>query len=191
MDMQGGALGMTETFYKGNFFTGITASVGASAGEGYTMYGTDRFSMLTAGVANKTGYNWELFNGSLIVQPSLFTGYVFVNTFDYKTAANVKIDSDGLHAIQIIPGIKLIGNLKHGWQPYLGVNMVWNIMDRTHMMANDVKLPELSVKPYVEYGLGIQKSWGDRFTAYFQSMLRGGGRNGVVLTAGFRWTFGK
>ena len=83
---------MTETFYKGNFFTGITASVGASGGEAYTMYGTDRFAMLTAGVANKTGYNWELQGGKWIIQPSLFTGYIFVNNFDYTNAAGVKID---------------------------------------------------------------------------------------------------
>ena len=101
------------------------------------------------------------------------------------------MDSDPLHAIQIVPGVKVIGNLKNGWQPYLGVNMVWSIMDKTSVMANDVRLPQLSVRPYVEYGVGVQKSWGERFTAFFQTMLRNGGRTGVALTAGFRWTIGK
>ena len=191
MDMQGGTLGATGTLYKGNFFTGLTISTGASAGEAYTQYGTDNFSMLTAGIANKTGYNWEINGGKVIIQPSLFTGYTFVNTFDYTNAAGVRMDSDPLHAIQIIPGVKVIGNLKNGWQPYAGVDMVWNIMDSNKVMANDVKLPQLSVKPYVQYGVGVQKSWGERFTAFFQTMLRGGGRNGVALTAGFRWVLGK
>ena len=191
MDMQGGSLGATGTFYKGNFFTGITVSTGASAGEAYTQYGTDRFSMLTAGIANKTGYNIEINDGKLIVQPTLFTGYTFVNTFDYTNAAGVRMDSDPLHAIQIIPGVKIIGNLENGWQPYAGVDMVWNIMDRTNVMANDVRLPQMSVKPYVQYGVGVQKSWGDKFTAFVQTMFRGGGRNGVAFTAGFRWVFGK
>ena len=191
MNQQGGTIGATGTLYKGNFFTGLTVSTGASAGEAYTAYGTDNFTMLTAGIASKTGYNWEIKEGRIIVQPTLFLGYTFVNTFDYTNAAGVKMDSDPLHAIQIVPGVKVIGNLKNGWQPYLGVNMVWSIMDKTSVMANDVRLPQLSVRPYVEYGVGVQKSWGERFTAFFQTMLRNGGRTGVALTAGFRWTIGK
>ena len=64
-------------------------------------------------------------------------------------------------------------------------------MDKTNVMANDVRLPQLSVKPYVEYGVGLQKTWGDRFTGYFQSMVRNGGRTGVALSMGFRWALGK
>ena len=191
MNQQGGALGVTGTLYKGNFFTGLTLSAGASAGDAYTQYGTDHFAMLTAGIASKTGYNWEMKDGKFIVQPSLFLGYTFANTFDYTNAAGVRIDSDPLHAITIAPGVKFIANLKNGWQPYLGVNMVWSIMDRTDVMAQDVRLPQLSVKPYVEYGVGVQKSWGERFTAFFQTMIRNGGRTGIVLTAGFRWALGK
>ncbi len=191
MNQQGGALGLTGTLYKGNFFTGLTLSAGASAGDAYTQYGTDHFAMLTAGIASKTGYNLELKDGKLIVQPSLFMGYTFANTFDYTNAAGVRIDSDPLHVITISPGVKVIANLKNGWQPYLGVNMVWSIMDKTNVMAQDVRLPQLSVKPYVEYGVGVQKSWGQRFTAFFQTMIRNVGRTGVVLTAGFRWTLGK
>lgn len=60
MNQEGGAIGLTGTLYKGNFFTGITASTGASAGQAYTPDGTDNFAMITAGIANKTGYNWEI-----------------------------------------------------------------------------------------------------------------------------------
>ncbi len=191
MNQQGGTLGLTGTLYKGNFFTGLTVSTGASAGEAYTPYGTDNFAMITAGAASKTGYNWEIKEGKFIIQPSLFLGYTFVNTFDYTNAAGVRINSDPLNAIQIIPGVKFIGNLKNGWQPYVGVDMVWNIMDKTDVMANDIRLPQLSVKPYVQYGVGFQKSWGERFTAFFQTMIRNGGRNGIALTGGFRWALGK
>jgi hypothetical protein len=46
-------------------------------------------------------------------------------------------------------------------------------------------------KPYVEYGVGVQKYWSDKVIAFGQVMLRGGGRNGVALSAGFRWAIGK
>ena len=88
--------------------------------------------------------------------------------------------------IQIAPGVQFIGNFKNGWQPYLGVNMVWNIIDKTEFKANDVSLPNLSVKPFVAYGLGVRKLWGERFTGFIQALILNGGRNGVALQAGVR-----
>lgn len=184
----GGSLGASSTWYKDNFFTGLTANVGANVGEASSMYGNEDFTMLATGIASKTGYNWELANGKFIVQPSFLMSYTFVNTFDYTNAAGVRISSDPLHAIQIAPGLKFIGNLKNGWQPYIGLQMVWNVMDRARFKANDVTLPNMSVDPYFQYGLGVQKRIGDRFTGFGQAMLRNGGRNGIALQFGFRWT---
>lgn len=183
----GGLGGATAMLYKGNFFSGLTANVGANAAEASTMYGLDNFTMLTAGLASKTGYNIELFDNKLILQPNYLMSYSFINTFDFRNSAGVNVDSSALHAIQIAPGIRIIGNLKNGWQPYLGVNMVWNILDRTKFKANDVSLPELSIKPFVEYGVGVQKHVGERFTGFAQAMIRNGGRNGISLQLGFRW----
>lgn len=183
----GGSLGASSTWYKDNFFTGLTANVGANVGEASSMYGNEDFTMLATGIASKTGYNWELANGKFIIQPSFLMSYTFVNTFDYTNAAGVKISSDPLHAIQIAPGLKFIGNLKNGWQPYIGLQMVWNVMDRARFKANDVSLPNMSVDPYFQYGIGLQKRIGDRFTGFGQAMLRNGGRNGIALQFGFRW----
>ncbi|RAI12920.1 MAG: hypothetical protein DKM24_00520 [Candidatus Melainabacteria bacterium] len=183
----GGSLGASSTWYKDNFFTGLTANVGANVGEASSMYGNEDFTMLATGIASKTGYNWELANGKFIVQPSFLMSYTFVNTFDYTNAAGVRISSDPLHAIQIAPGLKFIGNLKNGWQPYIGLQMVWNVMDRARFKANDVSLPNMSVDPYFQYGIGLQKRIGDRFTGFGQAMLRNGGRNGIAIQFGFRW----
>lgn len=187
----GGTLGAVGMAYKGNFFQGLTINTGANAGEASTMYGTDNFSMLMAGIASKTGYNIELADGKFIIQPNFLMSYSFVNTFDYTNAAGVRINSDPLNAIQIEPGLKFIGNLKNGWQPYAGVSMVWNIMDKTQFHANNVSLPELSVKPFVRYGVGVRKAWGERFAGFIQAFFTNGGRNGVGFQAGFRWTLGK
>ncbi len=187
----GGTLGASGIWYKGDFFTGLTANVGASIADASTMYGSEDFPLLMTGVASKTGYNWELAKGKFIIQPSYLMSYSFVNTFDYTNAAGARISSDPLHAINITPGLKFIGNLKNGWQPYAGVQMVWNIMDKTDFKAQDASLPDMSVKPYIQYGLGVQKRWGERFTGFFQTMVRNGGRNGVAMSAGLRWTVGK
>ena len=187
----GGTLGASGIWYKGDFFTGLTANIGASVADASTMYGSEDFPMLMTGIASKSGYNWELAKGKFIIQPSYLMSYSFVHTFDYTNAAGAKISADPLHAINITPGVKFIGNLKHGWQPYLGVQMVWNIMDKTDFTAQNAALPDMSIKPYVQYGVGIQKRYGERFTGFFQSMVRNGGRDGVALTAGLRWTLGK
>lgn len=125
-------------------------------GEASTMFGRDEINLLTAGAAIKTGYNWELFNGKFIVQPNVLAAYTFVNTFDYTTKAGVRIKSDPLNAITAAPGVKFIGNLKNGWQPYLSVSVVMNFLDETKFSANEVTLPEMSIKPYVLYGVGVQ-----------------------------------
>ena len=190
IQQNGGFLGATLNAYKGNFFTGLTLSTGASTGSAHTMYGHENITMMTAGVASKTGYNFEFKEGRIIVQPSLFLGYTWANVFDYTNAAGVKIEQDALNALQIAPGIKIIGNTKSGWQPYAGVDMVWNVfMGRNQVTANNVVLPKLSEKAFIQYGVGLQKTWADRFTGFVQAMVRNGGRNGVVLSVGFRWTF--
>lgn len=186
----GGSLGAVGVAYKGNFFTGLTANIGASSVDGHSEFGNEHFPMLMTGVASKSGYNFEFANGKFILQPSYMMSYTFVNAFDYTNAAGVSITQDPLNVIEIIPGIKLIANLKGGWQPYLGVNMTWNIMNKTKFYANDVALDRLSVDPFVEYGVGLQKRMGDRFTGFGQAMMRNGGRNGIALTMGWRWALG-
>ena len=187
----GGQLGASGYLYKNNFYTGLTASVGASVARASTMYGGEDFTMLSTGIASKTGYNWALAKGKFIIQPNYLMSYSFVNTFDYTNAAGVRITSDPLNAIQIAPGIKFICNLKNGWQPYIGVTMVWNIIDKSHFRANNVTLPQMSIDPYVQYGIGLKKKWKDRFTGFIQAMINNGGRTGISITAGFSWTLGK
>ena len=189
--MNGGLLGYTETFYKNNFWTALTLSAGASVGESKTMYGKEDFTSLMAGVGSKTGYNFEFKEGKYILQPIMFMSYTFVNTFDYTNASGVKVKPSPAHSIQLNPSVRFIANTKNGWQPYASVGMVWNVMNENKVTANNVRLPEMGMKPYVEYGLGLQRNWKDKFTAYGQAMIRNGGRNGIALTGGMRWALGK
>ena len=186
----GGTVGVTGTFYKGNFFTGVTVGTGANISEASTMYGSEDFPMLMAGIANKTGYNFEFKDGRFIIQPNLQLSYTFVNTFDYTNGAGVRIESDPLHAIQVAPNVRFIMNTEGGWQPYATVGFRWNIMDETNFTAAESTLPEMSIKPYVNYGFGIQRTINDRLTAYGQIMLRHGGRNGIAANFGGRYMLG-
>ena len=187
----GGTIGITETFYKNNFFTAITAAAGASVAQAHTMYGKEDLTTLMSGIASKTGYNFEFLDGKFIIQPTMHLNYSMIKTFDYTNAAGVRVNSDPAHTIQINPNIRFIGNFKGGWQPYASVGMVWNLMNRSHTVVNGIELPQMHARAYVEYGVGLQKQIGENFSGYGQVMLRNGGRNGVTLTAGFRWYIGR
>lgn len=187
----GGTFGFAGMAYHDNFFTGLTLNAGASAGSASTNFGSEDFVLLMSGIASKSGYNWELKDGKFIIQPSMLLAYSFIHTFDYTNAAGLNISSDPLHAITLEPGVKFIGNFKNGWQPYAGVSMVWNIMDRTHFTVSDVTLPNLSIDPFVKYGVGVRKTIGQRFCGFIQTYITNGGRNGIGFQTGLRWAIGK
>ncbi len=189
IDQNGGTLGVAGYLYKGDFFTGLTANVGGNFVDADTKFGDENFEMFITGIASKTGYNWELADGKFIIQPNFLMSYTFVNTSNYTNAAGVKVDSDPLHAFQVAPGVKFIGNLGDDWQPYASAQMVWNLGDKTKFTANDIALPELAVKNYVQYGVGLQKRWGENFTAYGQTMIRSGGVEGVGVQLGLSYSF--
>lgn len=182
----GGLFGLTGAVYKKNFFSIVTANVGANSAKAHTSFGSDDFNMLNTGLAQKTGFNFPILNNRLILQPSIMASYTFINTFSFTTASNVHINTKPINALHIEPSLKFIGNFKDYLQPYLAVSFAWNLIDKAKFQANDIYLPDLSIKPYVQYGFGVQKRFKDRVTAFFEGMIRNGGRNGIALVLGLR-----
>lgn len=182
----GGLFGLTGAIYKKNFFSILTANVGANSAKAHTSFGSDNFNMLNTGLAQKTGFNFPILNNKLILQPSIIASYTFINTFNFTTTSNVHINAKPINALHIEPSFKLIGNFKDYLEPYLAVSFAWNLIDKAKFQANDVYLPSLSIKPYVQYGFGVQKRFKDRVTAFFEGMIRNGGRNGIALVLGIR-----
>ncbi|MGM9993172.1 MAG: autotransporter outer membrane beta-barrel domain-containing protein [Candidatus Avigastranaerophilus sp.] len=182
----GGQIGVSGVFFRKNFYIGFLTNIGAVNAEAHSSLENINFSMLNSTSAVKTGYNFEFLNKRLMVQPSFLCAYLFVNTFDYLNGNNVMVKSEPVHSIQLIPGIKFTGNFDNGWEPFLGVQAVWNLMNESNFSANDVSVGDISVKPYVQYGIGVQKTDGEKYSGYVQATLRNGGRNGIVLSLGLR-----
>ncbi|MCM1266127.1 MAG: hypothetical protein NC200_08005, partial [Candidatus Gastranaerophilales bacterium] len=188
---QGAVIGATGNIYKGNFFNTITANVGWAISENYTAYGTDTINLLMSGFANRMGYNIDIRSGKYIIQPSFMMGYTYVHSSDYTASNDVRIQSEPLHVMHFAPALKFVANLENGWQPYACIMVMCNFIDKTNFNANTIRLPEMSIDPYVEYGLGIQKRWNDKYSGFAQATVRNGGRRGVALLFGFRYMFGK
>ena len=188
----GGAVGGVFTAYKGDFWTGLTANVGGWAVEAGTDFGNEHFPLLGTGVAMKTGYNWRLFDNKFIIQPSYMMSYTFLYAYSHDNAAGVHIKQDPMHTMEFVPGVKLIANnFRNGWQPYLAVNMTWMCIDGGRFWADTAAFDTYTIRPYVEYGIGVQKHHGERSTGFLQAMVRNGGRTGVALTGGFRYAIGE
>ncbi len=187
----GGSVGLSGMLFKNDFFIGATANAGGSGINANYDDGRDDFGMLTTGAALKMGYNFNLAKGKIIVQPHLATSYSYVKTSNFENPNGDQINSKGLHAWQVAPGLKIVGNFKNNWQPYLGVDFMWNILDKARFSAEDVSLPDLSIDPYLQYGLGVQKKIGDRFTGYAQVTARNIGRTGISFALGGKWELGK
>lgn len=191
MYQNGGTVGATGMLFKNNFFGGLTVNVGGSGVESNGRYGKDDFGMLTTGVATKMGYNWGLADDKFIIQPNFTASYSFVKTTNHTDGTGSRVKARGLNALQIAPGLKLIGNFKNSWQPYMGASFMWNILDKAKYTVADASVPQASIKPYIEYYVGLQKGVGERFTGYAQFMGRNIGRNGFAIGLGGRWELGK
>lgn len=185
-----GNVGITGAIFKNKFFSALTLGAGGANTNDNTSNGEQSFNTLLAGAAWKTGYNIELKKGKYIIQPSFLATYAFDKVFNFKNAKNKDVRVDPIHAVQVIPELKVIGNFKGGWQPYLAFSYIWNLMDSPAVYENEVLQPRINFAPYCEYGAGIQRKWREHYTSFGQVIMRGGGRNGVSFYVGFRRAFG-
>ena len=187
----GGTIGFETMFLKDRFFTGFDISTGVMAGK-LNIENIDwiTISYLSAGISNKTGYNWELADGKFIIQPYLVTGYSFAHQFE-RSKNGVEVEPSTLHSGIIEPGINFIGKFESGWQPYAGVSFVQNLAKNDNIMMTYASMPDIAARGFIKYGLGIRKNWSDRVGINFQTFARNCGRYGIGFQGGLNVALGK
>ena len=116
------------------------------------------------------------------------TSYTFISGVDEHNKRGERMDMKGTNTIQISPGFKLVGNYS-GWQPYLLFDYTWPLIAKTVANVNNLELPDMKLRSYVEYGVGVRKNLGDKFTGYGEAVFRNVGRTGVSLQGGFVYKF--
>ncbi len=186
---KGGFVGVTESFYKKNFYTAWTVAAGTMKAHEYTMYGHDNSRLDNYGIAGRFGWNFDFADGKFSLLPTFTASYSTVNPEDFTNAADVQLTSNDLRAVQLNPNVKLIMNMKNGLQPYLTVGEVWTVGQSSTVRVNGNKLDELELRPYTEYGIGLQKRWTNERDAYVQVLGHSHGRDGILVNAGVRWNF--
>ncbi|MBO6087955.1 hypothetical protein J6P92_06395 [bacterium] len=187
----GGQLGVMGTWYKNDFMIGAMAYGGVYGNEMSTPRGDDNAFNYFAGSAVKGAYNWK-FAKNWALQPNLFVSYNYFGQQNWHSDfGQMGMMSGALNGINIAPGLNLIYE-RETWSAYVTLQYMYNINQATGGRAGNVDLPRLSMdRGYIQYGIGLNKKFTDRFSAYIQTVIRNVGRNGIGLQAGFQWRFGK
>lgn len=64
------------------------------------------------------------------------------------------------------------------------------INDQVGGKAGNVDLASVEMKHgYIQYGVGVTKTWKDRLNSFFQIVFRNGGRTGVGFQLGLNYAF--
>ncbi len=189
----GGYLGVSADLTRNGVFSRFTAHGGYIANEAKTAWGNDKFDIWTASVSNKTAY--EIDFGKYTLKPALYASYMYINTENYTSKAGAKLKNHTKNVFEVTPEVKLAKDFGTGLEGYAKVAYTWNFYQGGKVTADDVLLPKMSVKPYVEYGVGLEKDWSEEewnpkdITSYAEINRHDGGRTGWDINAGLKFQF--
>jgi len=187
----GGQLGLMGTWYKDNFIIGALAYGGVYNNDMDTPRGSDDSLGYFGGGAVKTAYNWR-FARDWSLQPNFLVAYNFFGKENWHSDfGQMGMMSGMLHGVNIAPGVNLIWE-KETFSIYGTLQYMYNVNQSVGGRAGHVGLPQVHMdRGYIQYGLGFNKRFGDRFNGFLQAVIRNVGRTGIGLQAGFQWQLGK
>ncbi len=188
IEQNGGYIGLDSVLSKGNAELLASVNTGYIRNEDKHSFGNDKFDTYFTGIAVKAGYNYDLNNG-LSVIPSLYAGYTFVNNEDYTSKSGVKIKNDNLHLFEVAPGVKVNKDFNNGWTGYAQAKYAFIMDNGGDADVNNINLPNISAKDYVEYGLGANKALNEAWNLSAEINRRDGGREGWNGNLNIKYNF--
>ncbi len=187
----GGQAGFLGTWYKKNFIA--AGLVYGGIYENYMDVGghTDNAFNYFAGAATKFAYNWR-FHRDWVLQPNLMAAYNFFGQQNWHSDyGQMGMMAGMLNGVNVAPGVNLIWE-KDTFSIYGTLQYMYNCNGAVGGRAGNVGLPQVEMeRGYIQYGIGFNKRWGDRFSGYLQAVLRNVGRTGAGFQLGFNFLLGK
>lgn len=189
MYQNGGQGGLMGTFMKDNFIGSIVAYGGGYNNEMSVAGNTDRTGNWFAGTAAKLAYNFHP-TKHFTIQPTAFMSYNIFGRQNWGTDfGSMSMNSGLLNGINVAPGMNFI-YAKETWSVYATFQYMYNINEQVGGRAGNVDLASVKMEHgYIQYGLGVTKTWKDRLNSFFQIVFRNGGRTGVGFQLGLNYTF--
>ena len=189
MYQNGGQGGLMGTFMKDNFIGSVVAYGGGYNNEMSVAGNTDRAGNWFAGTAAKLTYNFHP-TKHFTIQPTAFMSYNIFGRQNWGTDfGSMSMNSGLLNGINVAPGMNFI-YAKETWSVYATFQYMYNINEQVGGRAGNVDLASVKMEHgYIQYGLGVTKTWKDRLNSFFQIVFRNGGRTGVGFQLGLNYTF--
>ncbi len=189
MYQNGGQGGLMGTFMKDNFIGSVVAYGGGYNNEMSVAGNTDRAGNWFAGTAAKLAYNFHP-TKHFTIQPTAFMSYNIFGRQNWGTDfGSMSMNSGLLNGINVAPGLNFI-YARESWSVYATFQYMYNINDQVGGRAGNVDLASVEMKHgYIQYGVGVTKTWKDRLNSFFQIVFRNGGRTGVGFQLGLNYTF--
>lgn len=189
MYQNGGQGGLMGTFMKDNFIGSVVAYGGGYNNEMSVAGNTDRAGNWFAGTAAKLAYNFHP-TKYFTIQPTAFMSYNIFGRQNWGTDfGSMSMNSGLLNGINVAPGMNFI-YAKETWSVYATFQYMYNINEQVGGRAGNVDLASVKMEHgYIQYGLGVTKTWKDRLNSFFQIVFRNGGRTGVGFQLGLNYTF--
>ena len=188
-----GYLGLSASLRNEALFSNFTLTGGYMANEANTPWGKDKFDTKIVSVANKTGVDVK--KGAWTLTPALLLSYTGVDNDDYTAKSGTKVENHFMHIFSVAPELKVAKDLGEGLSGYAKVAYKMFFYGNDKITADDVIMPATSVKPYVEYGVGLNKDWSKAewnakdITSYAEINRHDGGRTGWDLNLGLKLDF--
>lgn len=189
MYQNGGQGGFMGTFMKNDFIGSVLAYGGGYNNEMSVAGYTDRTGNWFAGTAAKLAYNLHP-TKHFTIQPTAFVSYNIFGRQNWGTDYGaMSMNSGLLNGINVAPGLNFI-YARESWSVYATFQYMYNINDQVGGRAGNVDLASVKMEHgYIQYGLGVTKTWKDRLNSFFQIVFRNGGRTGVGFQLGLNYTF--
>lgn len=189
MYQNGGQGGLMGTFMKDNFIGSVVAYGGGYNNEMSVAGNTDRTGNWFAGTAAKLAYNFHP-TKHFTIQPTAFMSYNIFGRQNWGSDfGSMSMNSGLLNGINVAPGMNFI-YAKETWSVYATFQYMYNINEQVGGRAGNVDLASVKMEHgYIQYGLGVTKTWKDRLNSFFQIVFRNGGRTGVGFQLGLNYTF--
>ncbi len=188
IEQDGGFVGLSAGIASRYAFLLSTINGGFMNNKEESMYGIDNFRMRWLGLGVKGGLNLAL-GPFLTLQPNVYAGYTLVNTGDYAPKSNVRIETKNLDFFEVDPGVKLSVQLDRGFIGFFEGRYAIVNYNGGKTEVNEILLPNISAKNYLEYGVGLDVALAEDFSVAGAIHRREGGRKGWNSTLNFRYSF--
>lgn len=187
MYQNGAQIGFMSSWMKGKFIESALVNTGIYGNDMEVAHSKEDSFGYFVGLASKTAYDIQVTH-DFKIQPALTLGYNMFGKQSYHSDyGNMHMNAGFLNGFNIAPNINFILQ-KENWSAYAQISYAWNFFGGAGGKAGDVKLGSLRMSDgYVQYALGMTRSFSDRLDMYAQATFRNLGRTGVVCQGGLNW----